>query len=305
MTALTYTTPSTLTLRDLVEGVMLSVYGQTAQTDVIGTLGANLDSSSLTFMVTPEEAEDFGAGLVEIDSELIRVTSVDEDGTVKIHPSGRGVRATTAAAHTAGAEVRMAPILPYSSVIREINAELRSYYPRLCATNYTEFTYSATKITYQIPTGAGIVLDVRYKDSYGEWQRVRSWEVDFGQNTTDFASGITLRVDVPLSGATVRVIYGSPFGSLSALTDGLSTAGIPSSLEDVIRLGAVCRLLPTLDIGRLSVSSVSSADANPRPPSPGTGTIVTRELRAAYRDRLDQEVSTFRQYFPARVHLTR
>jgi hypothetical protein len=198
----------------------------------------------------------------------------------------------------------MQPIVPYSSVIREINSELSTLFPRVCAVHSIEFDYSPTTVHYGLPFGASNVLDVRYRDTLGEWQRVRSWEIELGGNTDDIPTGVSLLVDAPLS-TRLRVLYGTPFVKLSALTDTLSSAGVPESLEDVIRYGAVCRLLPTLDIARLSVTSTASADANGRPPTPGTGVMVARELRAAYRDRLEQEIRTFRTYFPPRLHETR
>lgn len=299
-----YAPASGLTLGSLAEGVLVSLYGQTAQTDASGTLTNTIAAGDLTLKVSPDEATDISSGLIEIDTELIRVSNVAEDGTVTIHPRGRGVRGTTAASHDAGAEVRMSPIVPYSSVIREINAELRSIYPRISSTCYTEFDANATSYVYGLPVDAGNVLDVRWRDGMGDWQRVRGWEIEFGQNTTDFPTGIALRVALSGTG-TVRVIYGKPFGVLASLTSTLADAGVPDSLEDVIRTGAICRILPTLDISRLSVSSTSSSEANSRPPTPGTGVMVRRELMAEYRNRLDSEIRTFRSYFPARGHVTR
>lgn len=304
MPQFSYAPASGLTLGSLAEGVLVSLYGQTSQTDASGTLETTVAADDLTLKVSPEEAADISAGLIEVDTELMRVSSVAEDGTITVHPSGRGVRGTLAAAHEAGAEVRMSPIVPYSSVIREINAELRSIYPRISNTCYTEFESNATDYVYALPSDAGLVLDVRQRDELGDWQRVRGWEIEFGQNTTDFASGIALRLALRSTG-TVRVIYGKPFGALSTLTSTLADAGVPDSLEDVIRTGVVCRILPTLDISRLSVSSTSSSEANQRPPTPGTGVMVRRELKAEYRERLDSEIRTFRSYFPARGHQTR
>lgn len=299
-----YAPASGLTLGSLAEGVLVSLYGQTAQTDASGTLATAITADALTFQVSPDEAQDISAGLVEIDTELIRVSSVAEDGTVTIHPRGRGVRGTLAATHDVDAEVRTSPIVPYSSVIREINAELRSIYPRISCTCYTEFDANSTDYVYALPADAGLVLNVQYRDSLGDWQRVRGWEIEHGQNTDDFPSGIALRIALASTGK-VRVIYGKPFGTLSALDATLADAGIPDSLEDVIRTGAICRILPTLDISRLSVTSTSSSEANSRPPTPGTGVMVRRELKAEYRERLDAEVRTFRSYFPARPHITR
>lgn len=298
-----YSPASAMSLGDLVEGILIALYGQTSQSDAAAALAAGIAATDLTFQV--DDPTDLSAGLVEIDMELLRITSVDmTTGTVTVAPTGRGRRGTEAAAHAAGAEVRVQPIIPYVSVIREVHAELSTIYPRISATCYVEFEATPTTGTYELPSDVGLVLDVRYKDALGEWQRIRDWEVEHGQNTDDISSGIALRLNYPAS-TTIRVIYGRPFGRFDSLDDLLADAGVPESLEDVIRQGAICRLLPTLDIARLSVTNTASSEANGRPPTPGTGVMVAREMRAAYRERLDQEIKTFRSYFPIRLHQTR
>ena len=302
-TLVPYSPSSAMSLGDLVEGILISLYGQTSQSDSTAALTSSLSATDLTFTV--DDPTDLSAGLIEIDMELMRITEVDmSSATVTIAPTGRGRHGTEAAAHDVGAEVRVQPIIPYSSVIREVHAELSTLYPRISATCYHEFAATPVTGTYSLPSDAGLVLDVRYKDTLGEWQRVRDWEVEHGQNTDDISTGIALRLSAPQS-TTIRVIYGRPFGRFDSLDDLLSDAGVPESLEDVIRLGAICRLLPTLDIARLSVTSTASSEANGRPPTPGSGVMVAREMRAAYRERLDQEIKTFRSYFPVRLHGTR
>ena len=303
MTLLAYVPSSGLTLGALAEGVLSALYGQTSQTDSVAALVGDLDATATTFTV--DDASDLSAGWLEVDTELMRVVSVDtSNNTVRLAPTGRGRRGTEATPHLSGAEVRIQPIVPYSSVVREINAELATIFPRVCAAAYVEMDANPSTSTYELPFGCSNVLDVRYRDTLGEWQRVRSWEVEQGGNLDDITTGVSLRMDAPLS-TRIRVIYGTAFGRLSSLDDSLADAGVPESLEDVIRYGAVCRLLPTLDIARLSVTSTASSEANGRPPTPGTGVMVARELRAAYRDRLEQEIRTFRQYFPPRTHRTR
>ena len=303
-TLVTYSPTSAMTLGDLVEGILAHLYGQTSQSDSACALTAPMSDADLTFTV--DDPSDISTGLVEIDTELLRIVSVDmASATVRVAPTGRGRRGSKAAAHALGAEVRVQPIIPYSSVVREVHAELASIYPRISAVCSTELSVNPAVTTYALPADCGIVLDVRYKDTLGEWQRVRDWEVEFGQNTVSIATGTALRLSAPAGVSTVRVLFGRPFGRFAALTDTLSSLGVPESLEDAIRLGVECRLLPSLDVARLSVTSTASSEANGRPPTPGTGVMVARELRAAYRERLDQEIKTFRSYWPIRLHHTR
>jgi hypothetical protein len=225
--------------------------------------------------------------------------------TVTLFGTGRGARATVAAPHANESEVRMQPLMTYSAVAREIQAELNNLYPAISWVQSVELTSATGQIAYGIPADVGAILDVRFKDSFGHWERVRSWEVEYNQNLTDFPTGVALRVTAPRPNTTIRVIYGKPFGPLVELTDTLASAGIPSSVEDILRLGALIRLLPSFDLARISAVTVPGNDAANRQPQPNTGIAVGRELSRQYQARLTQEANTFRMQYPVRVHLTR
>lgn len=291
------------TLGSMVEGVLDTLYGHAAVQDVFTSLSIALDDTSTTLTVA--DASEVGSGLIEIDTELLRVASVDMSGnTVTLLPKGRGVRGTTATSHEVGSDVRVAPVIPYASAVREVNAEISSLFPRISAVATTEFDASTTTITYGLPADAVTVLDVRWRNPAGHWDRVRHWEVEFSQNTTDHPTGRTIRAVTPDVGK-IRVIYGKPFTALSALSDTLASAGVPDSCEDVIRMGTIIRLLPSMDLARYSTVSVPSSDANNKPPQPGTGVMVAREMKQQYVARLEQEVGKFRLEYPSRVHFTR
>lgn len=296
-------TPSTLTLGALVEGVLS--YLQAQQQNAVTSLTADITSSATSFVV--DDASSVSAGLIEVDTELMQVVRADlSTNTVTIAPRGRGYRGTTAATHTAGAEVRIRPLMPYSSVIREINNELSGLYPKMSWVSDYEFTYDPTKIAFDLPADVGLVLDVRYLDRLNEWQRVRNWEMEKGQDTADVSSGASIRVYAPEALSTIRVVYGKRFGRPAALTDVMGTVtGLPSSCEDIITIGAACRLLPSLDVAKLSSVTIPNAEAAGRTPQPGTGVMVAREWRALYKDRIETEVSAFRKAYPVRVHHTR
>lgn len=288
------------TLGSLVEGILDHLYGHSAQQDAVTSLSGALDATATSFTV--DDADVLSAGLIEIDSEIMRVKSVDlSSNLVTLTPTGRGQRGSTASTHADGAEVRVAPIMPYASVVREVNAELSALYPRIVNVDSTDLTASATTYAYDLPAEATMVLDVRFKPTgQDEWERVRKWEIE---HTPDGVPQLFAWTSG--TSGTIRVIYGKAFGSLSSLTDTLAAAGVPESCEDVVRMGVELRLLPSMDIARLSVISVPSADANDKPPQPGTGILVAREIKQQYQARLLQEIGSFRLRYPARVHLTR
>lgn len=289
------------TLGSLAEGILDHLYGHVAVQDRTTYLADPLDDTALSVVV--EDVDGLGTGLIEIDTELIRVKSVDL-GSSTLTLARRGVRGSTAAAHADGAEVRIAPVIPYNSVIREVNAEVSSLFPYLCDVQTTEFASSSTTVDYEIPADADMILDVRYKDSVGNWERVRRWEVENSQNTTDYPTGRTLRAVTP-DVSTIRVVYGKRFGQFATLTDTLASLGVPESCEDLIRMGTFLRLLPSMDMARYSVISNQSADTSNKSPQPGTGVMIAREVKAQYKERREQEVGAFRLKYPVRQHFTR
>lgn len=283
-------------LRSLVEGVLDHLYGHSAQLDNVAALTADMSSSDTS--LTVDDASGMSAGLVEIDMELMRVRSVDlASNKIDLHPSGRGIRGSLAAAHKAGAEVRIQPIMPYASVVREVNAELQALYPRIVAVDTVDIESTGVATAYELPPDASMVLDVRWLDHDNEWQRIRKWELEADSSTR------VLRVDAP--SGTVRVLTGRRYRPLSSLDDSLSAAGAPDAVEDIIRMGAVLRLLPSMDIARLSVITAQAVNAGGGSPQPGAGIMVAREIKQQYLARIEQETASFRQLFPARCHITR
>ena len=292
-----------LTLGVLIESVLATLYGQTAIQDRTTVLTQNISPLDLSFTV--EDTSYIQAGLIEIDTELLRVRAVDESSkTIFLTNSGRGVRATFPANHFEGAEVRYQPVMTYSAVAREIQAELNNLYPLISWVDSYEFDATTNVGAFAVPADVGVILDVRYKDGHGEWQRARQWEIEYNQNADDFPTGVALRVSIPLA-TRVRVVYGKPFGQLSNLGDPLASAGVPSSVEDILRLGALIRLLPSFDLARLSVISVPGHESANRQPQPNTGIMVGRELARQRSERIEAEVTEFRTKYPVRCHLTR
>ena len=80
--------------------------------------------------------------------------------------------------------------------------------------------------------------------------------------------------------------------------------GLDESVRELVTLGAVCRLIPSLDVARLSVKSVN-ADELDQPNQLGSAVSLARELRRDFRERLVEERAVLQGRFPGRVHFTR
>lgn len=294
------------TLADLTEEVRSHIQGFTLSSDQLTSLSADIASTDLTIPVT--DASDLSRGIVEIEGELIWVQSVDKTtNTLTVLPKGRGWRGTLAAAHAAGETVVVAPVAPAAFIKREINNTLKALYPDLYGVTTTSFTYDdIIKMAWPLPADAENVIDVRFKDLIGNWQRVRGWESENGMDTTDFPSGRAVRISQAYlpPGQPVQVVYATRPQPLDADTDDFSLTNLPISAKDVVVFGAILRLLPAMDTARLSVSSVSAEElAGPRPL--GSALAVAKDYRQQFQLALARERAALVNNYPVRIHFTR
>ncbi|MGZ4519159.1 MAG: hypothetical protein ACXVGA_00915 [Mycobacteriaceae bacterium] len=301
------TSGSGYTFNDLIEEVLFTAQGYTAALDQITFLAQPLGATDTTIQVA--DAQGFSRGLAEIDSELVWVQGVDYvNNGLTLLPNGRGMRGTTAAAHDAGTTVISSPNVPRFAVMNAINDCINSLYPYLYAVETAEFTYdNVIAMGWGIPVEAESILDVRFRDLVGNWQRIRNWEVENSANVTDFPTGKALRLpgrNIPF-GQTVQVVYGSvPQPLANATDDFVSVTGLRASCKDVVVLGTLARLAPALDYARLSVKA-AAADELDQPRPLGSAINVAKDYRAAYQQRLAEERTVLNNRYPARIHFTR
>lgn len=291
----------TETLSGLVEEVLSVLQGYTADSDQVTSLTSAITADATTIVV--DDASGLSAGIVEIGDELVWVRSVDDaSSTAQTLPTGRGWRGTQATAHDAGTLVTVSPAVPRSAIIREINNVIRSIYPSVYAVATTEFTYTnSTQVAWNIPADAEAVLDVRWRDPYANWQPVTRWSVEHSLNTTDHATGTALRLAGVPTGYAVQVVYGKKPSVLTTLTQEWTDCGLGGGSKDLLVLGAIARLLPALDVSRLSVTH-AAADELDQPRPLGSAISVAKQYRQDYLARLAEERDVLNRRYPARWH---
>ncbi len=126
-------------------------------------------------------------------------------------------------------------------------------------------------IPYITPSG---VVDLRFRSIKGEDPKYIGLP---GAKTTMF------------NAQTVRVQY-TKYPTTITDNQELTVSGLPSSCEDVVRLGAMYRLLSTVDPGKVIATSVS-ADALDQPVSAGASTNTAKYIFQLYTVRLAEEIS--------------
>ena len=281
------------TLNQLTEQTLGEVSGYVKNQESV-TITTNTTTAG-DLSITVDDATALSKGIVEIDDELLYVKkSVSASGTIQIlgtsaNPSGRGWRSTTATSHVSGSVVKNNPMFPRTQVKRAILETIKGMnFPVLA--NET-FTFNGSDFSYVMPDALVDVTGVSWElpDSSGVWGLIKRWRLDTNylyENTT--AQALILN-EAPMPGADVRVQY-TKFPTTITDNQELTVSGLPASCEDVVRLGAMYRLLSTVDPGKVIATSVS-ADALDQPVSAGASTNTAKYIFQLYTVRLAEEVS--------------
>jgi hypothetical protein len=305
------------TLADIVNDVQLDIQGFTYRQDRATYLTQSCTSGDLVLYVG--STDNIGKGIIEIDDEMMWVDSYDRQAnTVTIAPFGRGYNSTTAVAHTANTKVVITPTYPRVAVIRAINDTISSVYPKVFAEGYYDFSFLASRTTYQIPSEAVQILHMSWQTvgPTHEWLPIRQWRWDpladnplWGVQSPDgvtggFSKTVSLYDNI-LPGRTVHCVYAKQPVPLVNETDNFeSTTGLPSSMRDVIIYGATWRLSSFMDPARISITSAAADEYDSKRPY-GTGANVTKQLQQIYLQRLEEESLKQKLQYPARVHYSR
>jgi len=297
------------TLNQLTEQTIGEVNSYVKNQESVTITTNTTTSGDVTIAV--DDATSISRGIVEIDDELLYVKkTISSSGTIQIlgteaNPVGRGWRSTTATSHVSGSIVRNNPIFPRSQVKRAILETIKGMnFP--CISN-TTFTFNGSDYSYIMPDAlediTGISWDV--PDSTGVWAIIKNWRLDtnyFDSATNTIKNALILK-EAPMPGRTVNVQYTKyPTG----ITDNqeLTVSGLPSSCEDVVRLGAMYRLLSTVDPGKVSATSVS-ADVLDQPVQAGASTNAAKYIFQLYTVRLSEEIAKQQANFLNTIQYTR
>ena len=277
------------TFGDLINDVLLAIEGwgmNQGRADFIN-MGAGLTSGGLS--ITVDSGANLGAGVAEIEDELVYIQSVSGT-TVTVAPDGRGYRGTTAATHADNTRITMNPLVPRVAIKRALNDTIKGAYPKLRGKATDTFTYSGATVTYELPAECDDVLQVTYEATgpTGVWPRVYNYQVDKNANTSDYASGKTITLLGPEQGRTVQVTYTKKPSALSASADLLTASGLEDTARACIVAGAVWRLTSYFTPALLRADSVS-IDAMSSMENKLDPARVAAYLRAQYEVELAEE----------------
>ena len=269
------------------------------------TLETGVDASITTIvfngdLLTQEEEDAMDAGtIIECEQELMRCVTLDTvNNQVTVV---RGVRGTTAATHTAGNVIKIAPPFPRKAVFDAVCDQIKNLFPTLFAVD-----------TQSITTGTGYTL-IGTHDAPGTHNYIVSilgaisQYTDFsaGSDTTgvNFSPVTSSLIELPnpftytdsdsvsrtitystgpsivhaiqfsgiASGHTAHVTFKKKFIEPTGESDTLATVGLEDEYEPIIMAGVAAQLLSGKDIpaattdyitDQLSVSNFPVGSAN-------------------------------------------
>ena len=305
------------TLADLINDTKLNIQGFTYRQDRATYLTQACTSGDLLLYVG--DTQNIGTGIIEIDDELMWVDAYDRQAnTVTIAPFGRGYNGTVATTHSANTQVIVTPTFPRVAVTRAINDTISAVYPKVFGVGSTDFSFLASRTTYQIPSEATQILHMSW-ETVGptkEWLPIRQWRWDpladqatwSVESPDGFTPGYAKTVslyDNILPGRTVHCVYAKQPSLLVNETDNFeAVTTLPSSMRDVIIYGATYRLSSFIDPARMSLTSAAADEYDSKRPY-GTGLNVTKQLQMMYQQRLEDESLKQKLNYPTRTHYSR
>jgi len=306
-----------VTFNDLVQRVKQQLLGYTKDQAAISFLVQPMTDTDLTFMADTETVTALSRGLIEIDDEMMLVKKFDRtSGTVTIMgdaSSGRGVEATTATSHAVGTLVTNDPRFPRQRIKEAINDTINAVYPDLWVFGTHEFPWRAARYEYPIPAEAEQIYGVT-TNTIGPsavWFPNSSYRFNPLASTTPgqvkpdpTPTGKTIQVmrDFIVPGRDVRVVYiKKPNALVNDTDDFVTTTGLEARVIDLIIFGAVWRLLPSYDSGRLQQQSIEATERAPLVPT-GAAAKASQYFYSLYKQRLAEERDRLLYLYPRYQH---
>lgn len=293
------------TFNELVDVTLAELNSYSKNQESITVTISSMDDTSLEFVV--DDVSAISKGTIEVGDELVYVKSVSKTyGTANIMPSGRGWRGSTATAHDVHAIVRNNPMFPKVQIKRAMNEIITSL--SIPVIKWYEFEYDGHTTTYPLPNGTVDVTGVTWErpDGTAGWDYIKYYDIDQNYRTTDEPTVTRVALvlkEAPMPGATVRVQYTE---YPTALVDGddFSDTGLPSTCEDVVRLGAMWKMLSMVESGRISTTSATD-EAVSNKVGAGQSTNIARYIYQMYQTRLAEEKARQEDNYQQIVNYTR
>jgi hypothetical protein len=267
-------------------------------------LSVGVSSSDATFTLSYDLAGLRAGTIFEVDSELVYVweaTSGSKSLTVE-----RGYAGTTAASHSAGAIIKLNPRFPKSQMLDALNQDIDDLASPLnglfrVVTLSIDYNGSDKQINLTGATDVIDLIDVRLRYLSDDYPYLSKTKLQRDLPTADFASGYAIVFNEPVMSGTLRVRYKAPFARVASISDSIqSVAGIPVSMEDILEMGVMSRMLSTREVKRNFIESQGDTRRSDEVP-PGAMRDSFGNILRLRRDRIIAEAAKLSRLYPLTI----
>jgi hypothetical protein len=269
-------------------------------------LAVTVDADDTTFVMSYDLAGLRTGTVFEIDAELVYIweaTSGNKTLTVE-----RGYMGTTPAAHTVGALVILNPRFPKAQLLDALNQDIDDLSSplnglfRIISAN-VDYNGADRQIDLTGATSIIDLLDVRLRYLDSDYPVIRKTRLQRDLPTSDFPSGFAIVFDESVMAGTLRVRYKAPFSRVSALADSLqSVAFVPITMEDILELGVMYRMLSTREVKRNFIESQGDTRRSDEVPPGAMRDSFSNVLRLR-RDRIIAEAAKLARQYPLTIRV--
>lgn len=267
-------------------------------------LSASVNSSDTSFVMSYELAGTRSGTIIEVDSELVYIWEASSGN--KTLTVERGYAGTTAASHSAGAIVKLNPRFPKSQMLDALNQDIDDLSSPLnglfkVVTLTLEYNGSDRQINLTGATDVIDLVDVRLRYLSDDYPYVSKAKLQRDLPTSDFASGYAIVFNEPLMSGDLRVRYKAPFSRVSSISDNIqSVSGIPLSMEDILEMGVMSRMLSTREVKRNFIESQGDTRRSEEVSSGAMRDSFGNILRLR-RDRIIAEAAKLSRLYPLTI----
>ena len=266
--------------------------------------GVNDTDTSFTFLY---DLKGLREGVVfEVDSELCYVweaTSGTKTAVVE-----RGYGGTTAASHSSDAIVTLNPRFPKAQMLESLNQDiddLSSPVNGLFRVVSTNIAYNGSDRQIDLTGATNVIdlIDVRLRYLSDDYPVLRGVRLQRNLPTGDFPSGLALVFDEGTIAGTLNVRYKAPFvRAVSTASDIQSVCLVPQSMEDILEMGVMARMMQTREIKRNFIESQGDTRRSDEVPPGAIRDSFTNILRMR-RDRIIAEKAKLARQIPLTIRV--
>jgi len=243
-------------------------------------------------------------GVFEIGSELIYIWAADT--ATKTLTVQRGYADTTAAAHTAGDIATLNPRFPQQQMLDALNQDiddLSSPLNGLYRVVSVSLTHNGVSRQIDLVGATSVIdlIDVRLRYLSTDYPVLRGTRLSRGLPTSDFPSGYTVTFDELSMAGTLTVRYKAPFVRATTTTsDVQTTCLIPQTMEDILEMGVMARMLSVREVKRNFIESQGDTRRSDEVPAGSMSNSFTNISRLR-RDRIIAEAARLARQYPLTI----